>query len=60
MDKVSGFNGKGSGSRVADKKAFDDNWDRIFGKKKKDTPDPCNEEYWGRDAVKQGVIRRER
>jgi len=32
MEKVSGF-GKGSGSRVSDKKAFDDNWDRIFAKR---------------------------
>jgi len=33
MEKVSGFNGKGSGSRVSDKKRFDENWDRIFAKR---------------------------
>ena len=26
--------GKGSKQRPVDKKKFDDNWDRIFGKKK--------------------------
>jgi len=28
--------GKGSKPRPVDKKKFDDNWDRIFGKKKED------------------------
>lgn len=27
--------GKGSKQRPTDKKKFDDNWDRIFGKKEK-------------------------
>ena len=33
--------GKGSRPRPVDKKKFDENWDRIFGKKddKKDLPD---------------------
>ncbi len=28
-------NGKGDKNRVTDKKRFDKNWERIFGKKKK-------------------------
>ena len=28
-------NGKGDKSRISNKKQFDKNWDRIFGKKKK-------------------------
>lgn len=30
---LSGEGGKGSQPRSVDKKKFDDNWDRIFGKK---------------------------
>lgn len=29
--------GKGSARRPTDKKKFDDNWDRIFGKKEPET-----------------------
>ena len=34
--KPSQANGKGDKSRVSDKKKFDKNWDKIFGKKKKE------------------------
>lgn len=30
--------GKGSRPRPVDKKKFDENWDRIFGKKKDEKP----------------------
>lgn len=34
--------GKGSAPRKgADRKAYEDNWERIFGKKEKDMPTPC-------------------
>lgn len=36
--------GKGSKPRPVDKKKFDENWDRIFGKKKEDPLDAYNEE----------------
>ena len=31
--------GKGSATRPTDKKKYEDNWDAIFGKKKKDKQD---------------------
>ena len=40
MDKVSGFTGKGSNSRVSDKKAFDDNYEKIFARKDKPDKQP--------------------
>jgi hypothetical protein len=36
--------GKGSAPRKVDKKKFDENWDRIFSKKKDDVLDAYNEE----------------
>lgn len=33
-----GDGGKGSAPRPVDKKKFDENWDLIFGKKKKEEP----------------------
>ena len=32
-NKTKQVNGKGDKSRVSDKKRFDENWDKIFGKK---------------------------
>ena len=32
--------GKGSKQRLTDQETFGNNWDRIFGKKKKDEPEP--------------------
>ena len=34
--KLTGEGGKGSADRVKDKKSFDESWDRIFGKGKKE------------------------
>ena len=36
--------GKGSTPRKVDKKKFDDNWDKIFGKKNQDKPVDNKEE----------------
>ena len=41
---MSQWHGKGSTPRKVDKKKFDENWDRIFGKKDQDKPVDNNKE----------------